>query len=118
MRIFLLILLFMMFIHDASGQLDANSITVTASRAIVPGQPDQAVFSVLVQSVLGTNLDDVIAALQGSSITVANFSGLSSPFLNVGTGVGIPTQVPQALDWSFRFPVPFSKTKDTVTMLY
>jgi len=117
MRILFVIVLPMMFIPLAFGQLDANSITVTASRDITPGQPDQVLFSVDVMSGFDTNLDDIIAALQGSGITVTNFSGLSSSFLSFSVGVGIPSLPPPMLDWSFRFAVPFSSTKDTMAKL-
>src|SRR5260370_9045761 len=98
----------------AFGQLDSNSITVTASRNIAPGQPDQTVLSVQVSSGLDTSLDDVLGALQGSGITVANFSGLNSFFL-----FNPLTQPPPApmLNCSFRFAVPFAKTKHTATLL-
>src|SRR5579863_4641627 len=59
----------------AFGQLDSNSITVSASRS-TSLQPDLAVFAVTVQSGLSTSLADVIAALQGSGITQANFAGV------------------------------------------
>ena len=64
------------FASLAFGQLDSNSVTVTASRG-VSVQADQAVFGVFVDSGLNTSLDDVLAALQGSGITVANFSGVT-----------------------------------------
>ena len=52
------------------GQLDSNSITVTASRSVT-FQPDQIVFSVDVSSPLDTSLDDVIAALASSGTIAA-----------------------------------------------
>jgi len=114
MRKLLLILPLAMFIPLTFGQVDSNSITVTVSRTIASGQPDQAIFSVQVNSGLATSLDDVIGALQESGITVVNFNGLNSSFYNVGTGDQQPVQI---LNWAFGFAVPFAKTKDTVAML-
>ena len=74
------------------GQLDSNSVTVTASNSATL-QPDQAVFSIVVTSGLNASLDDVVAALQGSGITSANFAGIG----------GLPVlgqQQPQASRWT------------------
>jgi hypothetical protein len=95
----------------AFAQLDSNSITVSSSRS-ANLQPDQALFGVFVQSDLNTSLSDVLAALQGSGITSANFSGVSS---NLGFILS-PGQSP-TLRWAFGFPVPLTKTKDTVAAL-
>lgn len=100
----------------AFGQVDSNSITVTASRANASVQPDQAVFNVQVNSGLGASLDDVIAALKGSGISAANFQGLSAFFPAGVSGPG--TTVPaQALDWSFQLAAPLAMVKDTITTL-
>lgn len=104
----------------AFGQLDSNFITVTASRNTTSTQPDQAVFGVQVNSGIDTSLDDVIAALQGSGITIANFVGLNTNFLAITqnpVSVPVPAQLLQALAWSFRFAAPLTKMKDTVTTL-
>ena len=95
----------------AFAQLDSNSITVNASRSAAL-QPDQALFAVSVQSDLNTSLNDVLTALQGSGITSANFSGVSS---NSGFVLG-PGQS-QTFQWAFGLPVPLTKTKDTVAAL-
>jgi uncharacterized protein YggE len=100
----------------AFGQVDSNSITVTASRSNASGQPDQAVFNVQVNSGLDTSLDDVIAALQGSGISTANFQGLTAFFPSGVSGTGT-TPPAQALDWSFQFAAPLAKVKDTITTL-
>lgn len=111
-----LVLLLVSFCPLAFGQLDSNSITVSVSRN-ASLQPDQAIFGVTVQSGLGTGLDDVIAALQGSGITAANFSGVSTQEQLSGT-FGSVTQPPQlTLLWVFTLPVPLTKTKDTVASL-
>lgn len=100
----------------AFGQLDSNSITVTASNNVIL-QPDQAVFSVTVTSPLTTGLDDVLTALAGSGITSANFAGVSTQ--NVISVIGGPgTQVPPPmLVWSFTLAAPLANTKATVASL-
>src|SRR5712692_4904086 len=100
------------FVLSASvvfGQLDSNSVTVTASRN-VNLQADQSVFGVYIDSGINTSLDDVIAALQGSGITVANFSGVST----VPNYLLPPDQQMQlTLEWAFGLAAPLAKTKDT-----
>src|SRR5260370_16768437 len=73
-----------LFAPLAFGQLDSNSVTVTASRG-ASLQADQAVFGVFVNSGLNAGLDDFLAALQGSGITLATFSSVTktSLFLSV-----------------------------------
>jgi hypothetical protein len=97
------------------GQLDSNSVTVTASRS-TNLQPDQVLFAVEVGSGLNTSLDDVLAALKGSGITIGNFSGVGS---SGGIFSVLPPgpQLPPMLQWAFGLAVPFSKMKDTVTAL-
>jgi hypothetical protein len=111
-----LILCFVMSASLLFGQLDSNSVTVTASRG-TSVQPDQVLFAVYVTTGLGASLDDVLAALKGSGITSANFSGVSNAAgsalcLVTGTPAPAPT-----VQWAFGLPVPFSKMKDTVTTL-
>jgi hypothetical protein len=111
--IFLLIL----SVPGAFAQLDSNSVTVTATRSTTP-QADQVLFGVTVQSGLNSSLDDVVAALQGSGITAANFSEVTTaavvavipPMLPPTTGVPL-------LQWTFALPVPLAKIKDTIATL-
>lgn len=103
----------------AFAQLDSNSITVNASRSAAL-QPDQALFVVSVQSDLNTSLSDVLAALQGSGITSANFAGVSTlfPSLIFSPGTGPVTSPPApTIQWAFDLPVPLTKTKDTLAAL-
>jgi uncharacterized protein YggE len=101
----------------AFGQLDSNSITVSASRN-ASLQPDQAVFAVNVQSGLSASLDDVVAALHGSGITAADLSSVNTPSLIFATGgSGLPPAIPLTLNWTFSLSVPLTKTKDTVASL-
>lgn len=108
------------FIISASlafGQLDSNSVTVTASRSMSL-QPDQVVFGVFVNSGVDATLDDVVAALQGSGIGIANFTGVSTPQFQLQFGTGqTPAPPLPTLQWAFGLPVAFSKMKDTVAAL-
>ena len=112
MRKLPLIAAFFLSLSLAFGQIGSNSITVTASSNNGSSQPDQAVFSVQVTTGLDSSLDDVIAVLQGSGISAANFQGLNS-FLNY---IG-PAQPTQTLSWSFQLTTPLAKVKDTITTL-
>jgi len=106
----------LLFCSVAFAQLDSNSITVSASNNTTL-QPDQALFSVSVQSSINTGLDDVLAALQGSGITAANFSGVNTQGQTIATlGTIPPTQAP-TLTWSFTLPAPLANIKATVASL-
>jgi hypothetical protein len=118
------------FVMSASllfGQLDSNSITVTASQS---GnlQPDQVLFAVYVTTPLTTSLDDVLAAVKGAGITSANFSGVNSSAAaqlcsspggtgTTGTNGTNGSQQPPAEQWAFGLAVPFAQMKATVTAL-
>jgi hypothetical protein len=112
-------LLTLCFLLSASllfGQLDSNSITVTASQS-VSLQPDQVSFGVSVTTSINATLDDVLAALKGSGITVANF-------YSVGNGSGFPLNIingnPQPatlIAWNFSLAAPIAQLKATVTTL-
>ena len=118
MRTISLIAALLLSISIAHAQLDSNSITVTASPSTPTGvQPDQAVYIVQVSTGLDMSLDDVIAALQGSGITSANFQGLSPTFFNTFNGSGVSGPPTLMLSWSFRFAVPFSRSKDVLSTL-
>ena len=108
------ILLFLSCCSLAFGQIDANSVTISASNS-ANLQPDQAVFGVTVQSGLNTGLDDVLAALQGSGITAANFSGVSTSQQTVYNGGVSSTTL--SLQWAFTLPAPLTNTKGTVASL-
>src|SRR6202034_4532412 len=85
------------------GQVESNSITVSASQN-ASLQPDQAVFSVTVQSGVNTGLDDVLPALQGSGITAANLTGVSSN--NIVSPFNISNQ--PLLQWTFSLITPLT----------
>jgi uncharacterized protein YggE len=113
MRTFPLILALVLSLSAAFGQLDSNSITVTASRGNSPGPPDQALFGVVVTSAVDTSLDDVIALLQGTGVSAANLQALNEYTISIGSS-GPPTET---LNWRFSFTAPLTKNKDTIAML-
>ena len=61
---------------------------------------------------LDATIDDVLAALPGSGITMAYFQGFNSGYLYTQSGSQTAT-----LQWAFQFAVPLTKVKDTVTLL-
>lgn len=91
------------FAHTlAFGQLESDTVTISASRTVnLP--PDQVVFGVQVDSGLDIGLEPVVTALQVSGITAAKFSGVRVEG--------------STLNWSFTFPVAFSKMKDAMASL-
>jgi len=89
-----------------------RTVTVTASRAATVA-PDQAVVTVGVNTPITTTRDEVLAALQGSSITLANFTSVyTTTDYNVTTN-GNRDQ----LAWTFTLNVPFSNIKPTMDQL-
>jgi uncharacterized protein YggE len=116
MRQSVLILLFASCCSLAFGQTEQNSITVSASQN-VSLQPDQAVFGVTVQSGINTGLDDVLAALQGSGITAADLTGVSTQGQFISTLGSTPPNSAPTLYWAFSLPVPLTNTKGTVASL-
>ena len=112
--------LFLISASLAFGQLDSNSVTVTSSSNTTP-QPDQAVFSVTVGAAIGTSLNDVVSALSGSGITLANLSNVTTSLGVSGSPTfGIPGLAPAGpppLNWTFTLVAPLANTKATVAML-
>lgn len=97
----------------AVAQNSSNSITVTASQN-ANLTPDQAIFSISVQSDTNTSLNDVLTALQGSGLTAANFSGVNTPeVFNPGTGATANMYI----DWNFTLDAPLTSTTATVAAL-
>jgi hypothetical protein len=89
------------------GQLDSNSVTVTASRGIsVP--PDLALFDVAVTANSNATLNDVLAALQPLNLTAGDLGSVVNAFAG-GDQL--------TLIWSFSFPSPLSNLKDTTARL-
>jgi uncharacterized protein YggE len=113
----ILILSLLMSASLLFGQVDSNTVTVTSSQS-TNLQPDQVLFGVSVTTPLNSSLDDVLAVLKGSGITMANFSGVSSAYA-VPSGIGVigNQQPTPTLQWSFALSVPFAQMKATVTSL-
>lgn len=89
------------------GQLDDNTLTITASRTM-DLQPDQVIVGVYVNGPSDSTLDDILGALQGSGLTAANLTGVSTSGY---TGNIMGTA------WTFALPAPFSKLKATLSAL-
>ena len=106
------------------AQLDANSVTVTASRSSNL-QPDEALFVVTVaSSSSATTLDEAVAALQGTGITQSSLTGVNAASIVADSVTRIDPSIatfllvqPPALQWRFSLPVPLAKLKDTVALL-
>ena len=103
----------------AFGQLDSNSVTVTATRS-TSQPPDVVVFSVVVQSGLNASLDDVVGVLKPAGITGVNFVGVSTPDGLIFTGspaLNPLTPLLRGMQWVFALPAPLAKIKDAVATL-
>ncbi len=96
----------------AFGQLDSNSITVTATRTVAL-QPDEAIFAVYVGAPLSATLDDIVKAVAGAGITAANFAGVTTPQLSFFPD----NQAQSTLQWAFALTSPYAKMKDTIIAL-
>jgi uncharacterized protein YggE len=93
----------------AFAQPSPNTLTVTATRT-ASVQPDQVVFGVSVTSPLTASQGDVIAALQGSGITAANFSSIYTS----QTFSPNSNQLVSVLQWNFTITVPIANLKSTI----
>ena len=101
------------------AQISNNTVTVTASESPA-AQPDEAVFSVAVTSLIDTSLDQVVAAVSGLGITAGNLVEISNANVLVASGPTRAQPEPAAavpLNWVFQLVVPFSKLKDTTAAL-
>ena len=94
------------------GQAATNSITVTASRN-ANVQPDQVVFGVKVDTPLDASRDDAVNALQGSGITPANFTGVTTVQEYDSKGQASVSLI----EWTFSLPVAISDMKSTIALL-
>src|SRR5229473_5238276 len=92
------------------GQIASSdkTVTVTASRN-ANVTPDQALLMVYVFSPTDSSRDEVLAALQGSGITVANLSGIYTTTQSVSQG-----RSQEFLQWTFNITAPLSNLKATV----
>src|SRR2546425_109559 len=86
------------------GQVSTDrTITVTANRNASVA-PDLAVFEVTILSPTDASRDDVLAALQGSGITVANFASVYTTTQYNGSGRASQ----DFLQWTFNLTAPLS----------
>ena len=110
---------FLLYFSTASallfGQLDSNSVTVTATRNS-DIQPDQAIIELSVLSPLNATLDSVVAVLQGFSVSAADFNAVGI-FPNSFQPPQPGQTVQQMLQWGFGIGIPVSKLKDTIATL-
>src|SRR5260370_17809459 len=98
------------------AQTDANSAAVTACRSSNV-QPDQIAISLSVLSGFDAYFDTVIAALQGSGVTAANFNGGGVDEMYSYGSVTNQQVLVSKLRWGFGFGVPLAKLKDTLAAL-
>lgn len=96
-------LLFLFTAAALFGQLDDNTITITANRQVTL-QPDEIVFYVTVQAAETLGIDDVLAKLAGTGITTANLTSVFSDGNNT-------------IDWAFTLGVPLSQVSATSAAL-
>src|SRR5258708_29238067 len=88
----------------AFGQLDRDTLTVSASQSSSL-QPDRVIVRIHVTTPGSTGLDQVVAGLKSAGIVTAALSNISSSPDNA------------TLFWLFTIAVPFSKIPATVTQL-
>ncbi len=97
----------------AFGQLDDNTITVTASR-FQNAQPERAQVTIVVASSAQASLDDILSALAGTGAAAAN---LTYVYTNAPQVVG-PINTPvRSTQWTFTLTVPFEKLGGTLSAL-
>jgi uncharacterized protein YggE len=88
----------------AFGQLEDDSLTVTATRT-TSLQPDQATVSIYLSAPAGGSLDDAVVALQGSGVAASDLASVNSY-----TG-------DNSLEWVFNRTVSFFQLKTTLAAL-
>src|ERR1700722_8614575 len=86
------------------GQLESNTLTITANRS-VSLQPNDVAFTVSVGASGSTDLDQVVAAVSALGISSANLTSVSG---------GI---VPPSVQWNFTLAVPIAKLATTIGSL-
>ncbi len=94
----------------AFGQATPNSITITAVRNS-DLKPDQVVFEIDVATPIASTRDDAVAALDGTNITIANFTGVRTNQIYNGN------QLQTQLVWTFGLTADLASMKDTVGVL-
>jgi len=95
------------FASAAWGQLQTNSILVSASRTSA-SIPDQATYFVQVYSGFGASLSDVVNAVSSAGISSVDFAGFG--FFN-----DLPPNA--SVEWDFNLTVPLSTLGPTIAAL-
>jgi hypothetical protein len=101
-KLWLLILL--IAVTPVFGQLESNTLTITATRSVTL-QPNDVTFTLSVGADGSTDLDQVVAAVSALGISSANLTSVSG---------GI---VPPAVQWNFTLAVPIAKLATTIGSL-
>lgn len=96
----------------AFGQLDSNSVTVTASRTLT-SQADQVQFKITVDTGFDQSLTDVLVLVGGLGITAANLYSVGTAQVPIFEG----RDVAPALEWAFILTAPVSRMKETISQL-
>ena len=96
------------------GQISTSSSSVTVTATLGQNvQPDQAIFTVTIESGATTTLGDVMNALQGTNLSLQSFSSVySSQVYSANV-----SQTSMVLEWTFQFPAPFSGMKSQIAAL-
>jgi len=92
------------------GQLESDTLTFQSSRDIYL-QPDEVIFSLSLTSSADTTFDQIVASLQGSGVSPADFTGVMTWRIDPSASA------PNGLLWSFTSGVPFAMLKATVASL-
>ena len=105
---------FLLAVGIAAAQVTAASPSFSATANGGQNlQPDQVTVQIQISSPLTSTLADITAALQGSGIAPANFTGVGS--VQQYTGAAGPP--PLTLQWNYQIPVPLSALKDELASL-
>ncbi|SPE40714.1 exported hypothetical protein [Candidatus Sulfopaludibacter sp. SbA3] len=108
------LLAFILLLPAAFGQINTSSSSVTVTATLGQKvQPDQVGFSVTVESAATATLSDVMAALQGSALTLANFSSVDSGQQYAASG----QLTNLVLDWMFQLTVPLANMTSQMAAL-
>jgi hypothetical protein len=93
-----------------TGNPGPHTISIMASRSASP-VPDQVVFLIAVQSLVGAGLDDVTGVLTQVGVTGASLSGVSTETYTLNG------KAQSVLLWSFTLTEPLANLKNTIAQL-
>ena len=99
----------------AYGQLDTNSMTVTASRTL-SFPADQLAYRVSACGPLTSTLDEAVAQVRGLGLTAADFLTVGTSSFGFGSSLIFgSTQI--GLCWAFNLVSPLARSKATLDAL-